>query len=72
LAEEGEEVTTAEHNIEYDHLISERLGMILEHGNFKPNDPANTGQRPATEADKDQAREEASEMMDAIERAEGK
>jgi hypothetical protein len=57
-------MTTEEHDREYRYLLSERLGMICE------SSMRSGGQRPATEADKDQARREANEMMDAIEKAE--
>jgi hypothetical protein len=57
-------MTKAEHDREYAYLLSERLGMICEDKTEK------TGQRKATEADEMQARREAGEMVDAIERAE--
>jgi hypothetical protein len=57
-------MTKAEHDREYAYLLSERLGMICE------SSMHSGGQRPANEVDRDQARKEASEMMDAIERVE--
>jgi hypothetical protein len=57
-------MTTEEHNLEWRYCYDERLGMICESTAHK------SGQRPATEADKDQARKEANEMMNAIEKAE--
>jgi hypothetical protein len=57
-------MTKAEHDREYAYLLSERLGMICE------SSMRSGGQRPANEADRDQARKEAAEMMDAIEKAE--
>lgn len=57
-------MTRTEYDHEYRYLLSERLGMICESSAHKG------GQRPATEADELQARWEAGEMMDAIEKAE--
>jgi hypothetical protein len=57
-------MTREEHDHEYRYLLSERLGMICE------SSMRSGGQRPATEADEMQARKEANEMMDAIEKAE--
>jgi hypothetical protein len=57
-------MTVEEHDREYDYLASERLSLICEDSSYPG------GQRPATEADREQARREASEMMDAIEKAE--
>jgi hypothetical protein len=57
-------MTTEEHNAEWRYRFEERMSLILESSAHK------SGQRPATEADKDQAREEANAMMDAIEKTE--
>jgi hypothetical protein len=60
----AEEMTREDYNREYAYFYLERLGMICESSTHKG------GQRPATEADELQARREAGEMMDELERAE--
>jgi hypothetical protein len=57
-------VTRSEYNVEWKLRFEERMALILEDSRYK------TGQRPATEADEMQARREAGEMMDELERAE--
>jgi hypothetical protein len=57
-------MTRSEYNAEWKLRYEERMALILEDSRFK------SGQRPATEADELQARREAGEMMDELERAE--